>query len=355
MIPIACPDIGEGEKKAVAEVLDSGVIAQGPKVGEFEQRFAEYVGVEYAVAVSSGTAALHVALLAHGLGVGDEIITSPFTFIASSNAVLFTGAKPVFADIEEDTFNLDPEKVKEKITPNTKAILPIHLFGHPADMGAYVDLAADHGLALIEDACQAHGATYKGEKVGSFGSGCFSFYPTKNMTTGEGGMITTDDKIIDRRSRSIRQHGMSKPYTHEVLGHNFRTTDIAAAIGLEQLTKLNGYNKARRDNAKYLMDNISSDLVLPVQRRDCFHVFHQFTVRVRGRDEAVEKLRSEGVGCGIYYPTPSHRQPLYVGLGYGGESYPVAQKAAGEVLSLPVHPKLKNEDLDKIVKACNRL
>ena len=355
MISIASPDIGDEEKKAVLEVLSSGIIAEGPKVKEFEQRFAEYCGTKHAVAVSSGTAALHVALLAHGIGPGDEVITTPFTFIASANSVLFTGAKPVFCDIVEDTFNIDPDLLAEKITKNTRAIMPVHLFGHPAEMKAVMELAKDHGLLVVEDACQAHGAQYGGKKVGSFGTGCFSFYPTKNMTSSEGGMITTDDPEVERKARAIRQHGMFKRYYHEMLGFNLRMTDIAAAIGLVQLRKLPEYNRKRIRNAEMLSEKVRNmALTLPKVREGCVHVFHQYTIRCTARDAAVKTLGDKGIGCGVYYPVPVHKQPYYLSIGYN-ESHPVAEKAASEVFSVPVHPKLSDSDLKRIAEVLNTL
>ncbi len=238
MIPIAKPLLGKEEIDAVSEVLSSGMIAQGPKVEEFELAFADYTGCEYAAAVNSGTAALHIALLAHGIGKGDEVITSPFSFIATANSILYTGAKPVFADIEPATYNIDSERIQEKITSKTRAIMPVHLYGHPADMKAIMEIADDNKLILIEDACQSHGAECFGRRVGSFGTGAFSFYPTKNMTTSEGGMLTTDEKEIAEKAKIIRAHGSKVRYLHEMLGFNLRMTDIAAAIGLVQLGKL---------------------------------------------------------------------------------------------------------------------
>ncbi len=354
MIPIASPDIGDEEKNAVLDVLDSGVIAAGPKVKEFEERFADYIGVEHAVAVSSGTAALHVALLAHGIGSGDEVITSPFTFIASANSVLFTGARPVFADIDE-TYNLDPGRVAEQITKETKAIMPVHLYGQPAEMKALTELAVDHDLIVIEDACQAHGAEYDGRKVGSFGCGCFSFYPTKNMTSAEGGMITTHDSEVDERARAIRQHGMKRRYYHEMLGYNLRMTDVHAAIGVEQLKKLDQYNERRITNALYLSKKITNkDFNLPILCGNCRHVFHQYTVRHPDRETVVEALKENDIGYGIYYPVPVHKQPYYVGLGYDADC-PVAEQVADEVVSLPIHPKVSEDDLGFIAGVLNRL
>ncbi len=354
MIPIAKPLIGEEEKAAVMAVLDSGTLAQGPKVAEFEAAFAALVGVRHAIATSSGTTALHLALLAHDIGPGDEVITSPFTFISSANAILFTGAKPVFADIEPDSYNVDPVSIEAKITRRTKALLPVHLFGNPCEMDAIMDVAARHGLAVIEDAAQAHGATFEGRPVGSFGTGCFSFYPTKNVTTGEGGMITTDDEAIAERCRLLRNHGMKRRYHHQALGYNFRLTDIQAAIGLAQLDKLEQFNRQRVANAHYLTAHLRH-VVTPSVRPGTRHVFHQYTIRVPGdRDALVAALGQRGIGTGVYYPLPIHHQPFYRRLGYD-DRLPEAEEASRRVLSLPVHPALTRADRETIVKAVNEL
>jgi dTDP-4-amino-4,6-dideoxygalactose transaminase len=354
MIPIARPLMGEEEKRAVIAVLESGQLAQGEKVAEFEGRFAAFCGVKHAIATSSGTAALHTVLLAHGIGPGDEVITTPFTFIASANSILFTGAKPIFVDIEEDSYNINPALIVEKITSRTKAILPVHLYGNPCDMEAIMAIADRHGLIVIEDACQAHGASIHGKEVGSFGTGCFSFYPTKNITTAEGGMITTDNDAVAERARLIRQHGMRKRYYHEVLGYNFRLTDIQAAIGLAQLDKLPEWTAKRIANAGYLTERLPN-VVTPTVRNGYVHVFHQYTIRVKGdRDAAVEKLSAAGIGTAIYYPLPVHQQPVYRQLGYQ-DSLPVAEQVSRQVISLPVHPALTPTELDRIVSEVNRL
>jgi len=356
MIPIAKPIIGDEEKEAVLDVLNSGIIAQGPRVREFEQAFSEFTGTEFAIAVNSGTAALHIALLAHGIGPEDEVITTPFTFISTSNSILFTGAKPVFADIKEETFNIDPEKIREKITDKTKAILPVHLYGHPVDMKAIMEIAEDHKLLVIEDACQAHGAEFHGKRVGSFGTGCFSFYPTKNMTTSEGGMITTNNKGIAEKARMLRDHGSRERYVHEILGFNLRMTDISAAIGLCQLKKLPEFNRRRIENAKYLNKLIHNErIITPKVRENCKHVFHQYTTRVMSdRDKIVDILNEKGIGTGIYYPIPIHKQKLYNDLGYN-ESLPISEKLANEVISLPIHPSVTRENLGYISSVLNEL
>lgn len=359
MIPIARPIIGEDEIKAVTEVLRSGVIAEGQKVKDFETAFAKFTGTSFAVAVNSGTAALHAAILAHGIGPGDEVITTPFSFVATANSVLFTGAKPVFADIREDTFNIDPQSILEKITPRTKAIIPVHLYGQSADMKAIMEIAEDKELIIIEDACQAHGATFEGKGVGSFGEGAFSFYPTKNMTTGEGGIITTNDKSVAEKARMIRSHGSKQRYLHEMLGFNLRMTDIAAAVGLVQLGKIGDFNKARINNAQYLTRSLQKikGLILPHVDKRCGHVFHQYTVRIRGdmsRDEVVSSLNKTDIGTGIYYPLPIHKQPYYKELGFN-DSLPISENASKEVISLPVHPSLNMLDLDTISEKLRKI
>lgn len=354
MINIAKPDIGEEEKKAVLEVLDSGIIAQGPKVKEFEERFAEYIGVDYAVATTSGTTALHLALMAHGIDRG-EVITTPFTFIASANSILYAGAKPVFADINED-FNISPRRIREKINSDTKGIMPVHLYGLPCDMDEIMEIANEKGLPVIEDACQSHGAQFKGKNVGSFGTGVFSFYPTKNMTTSEGGILTTNDKEIADRARLIREHGSKVRYHHDVLGYNYRMTDIAAAIGLVQLKKIESYNKKRIENAKKLTEGLKDipGIITPGAGKNKRHVYHQYTIRItsefpKSRDETINYLNENGIGCGIYYPIPIHEQSYYRELGYV-DKLEVSERLAKEVISLPVHPLLEEEEIEKIIQ-----
>jgi perosamine synthetase len=355
MIPIAKPLMGEEEKKAIVAVLESGMLAQGPKVEEFERAFAAMCGVRHAVATSSGTTALHLALLAHDIGSGDEVITSPFTFIASANSILFVGAKPIFVDIDERSYNIDPSLVEARITPRTKAIMPVHLFGNPCDMEAIMAIATRHGLLVIEDAAQAHGASINGKKVGSFGTGCFSFYPTKNMTTAEGGMVTSDDDQVAERVRLLRSHGMKRRYYHDFLGYNFRMTDLQAALGLAQLAKLEVFNEKRIANARYLTEHLRDVIIAPQVKEGYRHVFHQYTIRVKGdRDKVVEQLGKRGIGTGIYYPLPVHKQPIYQELGYTCR-LPVAEAMSREVLALPVHPALARDDLDRIVQAVSEL
>lgn len=354
MINIAAPLIGPEEKQAVLEVLDSGIIAQGPRVKSFEDAFAEMCGVKYAIATSSGTTALHAALLAQGIGQGDEVITSPFTFIASANSILYTGARPVFVDIEPGTFNLNPDLIEFAVTSRTKAILPVHLYGLCCDMDPLLEIAEKYGLTVVEDACQSHGAEYKGRKAGSFGTGVFSLYPTKNITSGEGGMITTNDADYAEKCRIIRQHGMHRRYYHDELGFNFRMTDIHAAIGLEQLKKLERFNQLRRENACCLSANLL-EVIVPYVPEGHQHVFHQYTVRVPGgrRDALRVYLQEYGIGSEVYYPIPVHQQAYYIKKFGCAEHLVESECAAAEVLSLPVHPALSQSHLETIIARVN--
>lgn len=354
-VPIAKPIIGEEEIENVVEVLKSGMIAQGPKVMEFEEKFANWIGAKYGIATNSGTSALHVALLACGIGEGDEVITTPFTFIASGNAIVYTGATPVFADIDLDTYTIDPDKIEDLITDKTKAILPVQLYGQAADMDKIREIAEKHDLKIIEDAAQAHGAEYNGEKVGTLGDmACFSFYPTKNMTTSEGGMITTDDEELAKKAQMFRAHGASERYHHDEIGYNFRMTDIAAAIGLAQLKVIDEFNDKRISNADYLNEQLKDieGIVTPKSPDNYKHVYHQYTILVEkgNRDDWVEFLTNKGIGTGIHYPIPLYNQPIYKKLGIEGDC-PLAEKAADNVISLPVHPSLTKEDLNLVVDA----
>jgi dTDP-4-amino-4,6-dideoxygalactose transaminase len=332
------------------------MLAQGPKVVALEEEFAKLCGVKHAIATTSGTTALHTALLAHDIGEGDEVITTPFTFISSANSILFTGAKPVFVDIEEETFNINPDLIEAAITSKTKAILPVHLYGHMCDIEAIMDIADRHSLIVIEDACQAIGATYKGKPAGSFGTGVFSLYATKNVMSGEGGMITTNSDEIAEKCRLIRSHGMKVRYYHDMLGYNYRMSDLHAAIGLAQIRRIDEFLQKRRENAKYLTANIES-VITPKVKPGYEHVWHQYTIRVDGnrdRDAAVKKLNDAGVGTGIFYPVPAHQQGYMRDI-VGDISLPVSEKMAKQVISLPVHPQVSKDDLKKIVSEVNKL
>ena len=353
MIPVSKPIIEKEEIEAVKRVLESGFLAQGREVENFEKEFASYIGVGYAVAVANGTAALDLALKALGIGEGDEVITTPFTFIATANAILYQRAKPVFADIDPLTFNLDPDAVLELITPRTKAIILVHLYGQPCDMDAFVQIAEDHKLFLIEDCAQAHGAEFRGKKVGKFGDvGVFSFYPTKNMTTGEGGIVVTDRKDIAERIRRLRDHGQSSKYVHEELGYNFRMTDIAAAMGRVQLKKLDSLNEKRIRNARKLIEGMKGlkSVEPPFVDSRVKHVFNQFVIKAENRDYLARKLHEMGIGTAVHYPKPVHHQPLYRSLGYPENICPNSIEASRIVLSIPVHPALSESEVDYIIQ-----
>ncbi|TDQ02920.1 MULTISPECIES: DegT/DnrJ/EryC1/StrS family aminotransferase [unclassified Leifsonia] len=353
-IPAARPLIGDEERAAVDAVLQSGMLAQGPEVAAFEREFSDaLVAGRPTAAVNSGTSGLHLGLLAAGIGPGDEVIVPSFTFAATANAVVLAGAVPVFADIEPDSFNLDPDSVARAIGPNTAAIMPVHLYGHPADMGRLSALAAEHSLALFEDAAQAHAATLDGRQVGTFGDwAMFSLYPTKNMTSGEGGMVVSASAATDERVRLLRNQGMARPYENEIAGFNARMTDLHAAIGRAQLRKLAGWTEQRRRNAARF-DAELTGVVTPPVAEGAEHVYHQYTIRVaEDRDGFARALREEhGIGTGVYYPTPVHRLPVF-GLEL---DLPETERAAREALSLPVHPSLSEQDLDRIVSAVNTL
>lgn len=354
-VRIAEPDIGEEEIKAVVDVLKSGWLAHGPIVEEFERKFAEYVGVRHAIAVVNGTAALKTLLWSLGIGEGDEVIVPCFTFFATASTVLMVGAKPVFADIELETYNLDPESVLERITPRTKAIIAVHLYGHPANMRALKEIAEDHKLVLVEDAAQAHGARTPEGNVGGLGDGAaFSFYATKNMTTGEGGMITTNRDDVAELARLYRNHGQISKYVHVVLGENLRMTSIQAAIGLVQLAKLESMIARRRRNAAILNEILkNTGLVLPVEKPGYRHVYHQYVVRVDSektgvsRDELAKELKNRGIEVAIHYPRPLPDQPLFRALGYpsSATTCPNALLASKQVLSLPVHSRLTEKQV----------
>jgi perosamine synthetase len=352
MIPAAKPLIGEEERAAVDRVMRSGVIAQGPEVAAFEAEFADaLVGGRTCVAVSSGTAGLHLGLLAAGVGPGDEVIVPSFTFAATANSVALTGATPVFADIEPDYFCLSPEAVEAAVTPRTKGVMPVHLYGHPADVDALAAVAERHGLVLYEDAAQAHAARWRGRPVGSFGRfAMFSLYPTKNMTSGEGGMVACADEQVARMVRLLRNQGMERRYENEVVGFNSRMTDVHAAIGRVQLTKLEGWTRQRQANAAFLDANLRGVVVPPVAE-GAEHIYHQYTIRVPDdRDRFAKALAEEhGVGSAVYYPIPNHRLPSF-GLSL---DLPETERAAAEVLSLPVHPALTQDDLEQVVAAVN--
>ncbi|WP_280537351.1 DegT/DnrJ/EryC1/StrS family aminotransferase [Halopenitus sp. POP-27] len=352
MIPIADPQLDDAELERVRSVVESGMIADGPEVRSFEDEFASFCGTEHAVATSNGTTALHTALEALGLGEGDTVLTTPFSFIASANAIRLAGANPIFADIDPETYLLDPEAVRNAIENHgdVDAIVVVHLYGLAADMSEFQSIADEYDLLLIEDAAQAHGAEYGGSRVGSFGDvACFSFYPTKNMTTAEGGMITTDRSDVRDKAKRFINHGRSDNYEHIEIGHNFRMTSIAAAIGRSQLEKLPRFTKSRRQNAANLSDGLCTTPVdTPTEPEDRKHVYHQYTVRTRHRDALADHLDNRNIGSGIYYPTCIHEQPAY---SHVSAQFPTAERAAETVLSLPVHPAVSDSDIETITTA----
>ncbi|MGZ6339000.1 MAG: DegT/DnrJ/EryC1/StrS family aminotransferase [Candidatus Limnocylindrales bacterium] len=352
MIPPARPDIGPEEIEAVSAVLRSGMLAQGKRVAELEQRWATYCGAKHAIAVSNGTAALMSLFAGLGIGPGDEVITVGFTFAATANSILYTGATPVFVDIEADSYLIDAGRIEAAITPRTRAICPVSLYGLIPDMDAILAIADRYGLPVVEDACQAHGATYRGRRAGSFGYAAFSLYGTKNMTTGEGGFVTTEDDRVADWIRLYRNQGMRARYQYEMLGFNFRMTDIAAAIGLVQLDKLDR-NTARRQAiaAAYDRGLVGLPVRLPVTPDGRTHVYHQYTVGVGlARDAIVADLQGAGIGVGIYYPQGTHREAYILERGIEAE-LPVTDAAAAACLSLPIYPGLTDAEQSEVVEA----
>jgi len=361
MIPINAPQFGEEEIAVVAKVLKSGMLTHGlgagPMVTKFEKDFAKFVKAKHAIAVNSGTAALHSALMGTGIKSGDEVILPSFTFVATAEAIVFAGAKPVFVDIDPETYNISPAKIEKAITKKTKAIMPVDLYGLPADMQPIREIADKHGLLVIEDAAQAHGAIYKGKPAGAFAdAACWSFYISKNMTTGEGGMITTNNDEIAEKMWFIRCHGEKEKYKSLMLGHNYRMPEIEAAIGCVQLEKLPKFLDKRRKNAEKLTDilNEAKKLSLPKEPKGFKHSWYLYTVRLKGakeeeRDKIAEELRRKGVGVGVYYVNPVHLMPYY--SGFGKYKLPETETASKQVFSLPVHPGVTPEQIDFVGEA----
>lgn len=355
MIPIARPDLGQEEIDAVSDVIRSGIIAQGPRVKELEAAWSEYCGVRHTIAMSNGTLALMAIFDQLGIGPGDEVITVAHTFAATANAILSTGAIPVFVDIEPDTYLIDAKRIEAAITPRTRAIVPVHLFGLVADMDMIGAIADRHGLAVVEDACQAHGALFRGRRAGSFGHGAFSLYATKNMTTAEGGFVTTNDDALADRLRLYRNQGMRSRYQFEMLGYNYRMTDLNAAIGLVQLAKLDR-NTARRQAIAAAYNEGFADLPVktPAVPADRTHVYHQYTLEVGpDRDEIIAAIKAGGVGADIYYPIPVHRQSYIQERGLHAD-LPVTDRAAERTIALPMYPGMTDEDRATVIQVVRR-
>lgn len=361
-VPISAVDVGPEEERLVLEVLRSGHLAQGPVVQRLEDRFRELCATEHAVAVSSGTTALVAALTALGVGPGDEVVTSPLTFAATLNAILEVGATARFADVDPDDFDVNAVTVEPLLGERTRVVMPVHLYGQPAPMDEIVALAGRVGARVVEDAAQAHGARVGERPAGSFGVGCFSLYATKNVTTGEGGMVTTDDAAVADAVRLLRNQGMRARYEYVVPGHNWRLTDLQAAIGVPQMDRIADATAARRHNAAVLDEGLRDlpGVTVPARAAGRTHVFHQYTVRVgpdapRTRDEVVAHLAAEGIGCGVYYPRLVHDYDCYRGRpDVVVDPTPEAARAVDEVLSLPVHPRLTPADLDRVIGAVRR-
>lgn len=353
MIPLSRPDIGPAEEAAVLEVLRSGMLAMGRRTAAFEEAWAAYCGVRHAILMANGTLAQEAVLRGLGIGPGDEVICPSFTFNATASVVLQVGARPVFVDVRAEDFCLDPDRVEAAVTPRTKAIMPVHLYGLMADMDPLVAIAERHGLTIIEDAAQAHGATYRGRRAGTFGPAMFSLYATKNLMTGEGGFATTDDDALADRIRLYRNHGMRQRYYHEALGTNFKPTDLAAALGLAQMERLDERTAQRRQNAARLTAGLRGYLTpgLPEGRE---HVWHQYTMRFPGeRDAVAAGLAERGVGTLVYYPVPVHRQAYLQAFVPGAAELdlPVTEQLAAEVLSIPVRPNLTEAELEAVIAA----
>ncbi len=356
MIPTGRPSFGAEELSAIKEVLESGMVVQGQKVAAFEKAFAEYIGVKYAVAVNSGTAALHVALMAYEVKAGQEVVVPPMTFFATASTVLMCGARPVFADVERDLYTMDPKDAKKAVSPRTKAIIPVHLYGQMADMDSLTELAHKKGLILIEDAAQAHGAAYKGKKSGSIGdAGCFSFYATKTMTTVEGGMIVTNDEEIAQKCRLFRDHGQASKYEHVLIGYNYRMTEVSAAIGLVQLRRLDNFIARRRHNAAILTNGLQGvkTVTPPLEGQNRLHTYYQYILRLEpdfpcSREELIKSLAAEGIASKPSYPAPLYQQKALKGR-VKARKCRVAEEVMPRLLELPVHPLVPRTGLETAI------
>jgi len=344
--------VDEQIRQAVIDVLNSGQYIKGRYLETFERDFAAFCGTRYAVGLSSGTSAILLSLMALGIGTGDEVIVPSHTFIATASPSVFLGARPVYADIDPETYTIDPSEIRSKITSRTKVIIPVHLYGHPCDMDAVNGLAREHGLHVIEDACQAHGATYKSLRAGCLADlACFSFYPAKNMTVlGDGGMVTTDSEELARKVRMLADHGRTEKYVHELLGLNLRMSEVHAAVGIEQLKHVAGWNDRRREiAAQYNRLLRGYEVVTPVEKEWAGHVYYMYVIRVKQRDKLALYLKKKGIQTGIHYPVPLHRQPCV----RSDISLPITEKYVDEILSLPMHPQLTDIEVE-YVASCVR-
>jgi len=344
--------IKEEIDQVVREVVESGRYIGGEKVENFEKDIAHYVGVKHAIGVSSGTDALLASLMAVGISPGDEVITSPFTFIATAEVVSFLGAKPIFVDIDEETFNINPDLIEKKINSKTKAIIPVHLFGQMAEMDSIMEIAGKYGLKVIEDAAQSIGASYKGRAACSIGdAGCFSFFPSKNLGAfGDGGMVCTNDDAIADTVRQVKEHGSASRYHHTRIGFNGRLDAIQAAVLDVKLRHLDGWTKKRIENSEYYNNNLKELLRVPIKKVDGIHVYNQYSVLSDRRDELTKYLNSRGIPTAIYYPIPLHSQPSFSNLGNGEGDYPVAEKISKKIFSLPIFPELYPEEKEYIIE-----
>ncbi|MCF7668361.1 MAG: DegT/DnrJ/EryC1/StrS family aminotransferase [Verrucomicrobia bacterium] len=342
---------------AIKSVIDSCAFCLGPEVAQFEAEFAEFCGTAHAVGLNSGTSSLHLAMRAHDIGPGHEVITTPYTFAATCWAISYVGAKPVFADIQRDTFNIDPRRIEEKITPRTRAIIPVHLYGQPCDLDPLINIAEKHNLHIVEDAAQAHGASYKGRRTGGFGTmGCFSFYPAKNLGAfGEGGALVTNNAALADRIRSLREHGSSKKYLHEEVGYNYRMEGIQGAVLRIKLAHLQEWNNKRRRIAQRYHEGLSATpLRLPIEQPHSKSAWHLYVIRHPERDKLKAFLENAGIGCGLHYPKPMHLQQCYTSLGHKPGDFPIAEEAANQCLCLPIYPGLNDEMVEYVITTIHR-
>jgi len=340
---------------AIQRTIDRTAFILGPEAKQFEENFAQFVGVKHAIGLDSGTAALHLAMMALNIGAGDEVITTAHTFIATSEPIALLGARPVFVDIDSRTYNLDPQKLEAAITPRTKAIIPVHLYGQPAEMDAIMDIARKHNIPVIEDAAQAHGATYHNRNVGTMGlMTCFSFYPGKNLGAyGDAGALVTNDDELNDKIRMLRDHGRTSKYEHEISGYGFRLDGIQGAVLDVKLKHLPQWNEARRAHADYyteLLSNVDASIVTPYEPAHVKAVYHLYVIRTRQRDELLQYLKERDIEAGIHYPVPLHLQPVYKNLGYQQGAFPATEQAAQEILSLPIYPELTHAQMERVVE-----